>query len=47
VVSESGIDTRADVQALEATRADAMLVGTTLMKAADIGKKIDELMGKQ
>jgi len=47
VVSESGIDTRADVLALEATRADAMLVGTALMKAADIGKKIDELMGKQ
>ncbi|MBI5739502.1 MAG: indole-3-glycerol phosphate synthase TrpC [Nitrospirae bacterium] len=47
VVSESGIETRADVLALDATRADAMLVGTTLMKAADIGKKIDELTGKQ
>jgi indole-3-glycerol phosphate synthase len=46
VVSESGINTRADVQAVEATRTDAVLVGTSLMKADDIGKKIDELMGK-
>lgn len=46
VVSESGISTRTDVLAVEATRTDAILVGTTLMKAGDIGKKIDELMGK-
>jgi indole-3-glycerol phosphate synthase len=46
VVSESGINTRADVQAVEATQTDAILVGTALMKAEDIGKKIDELMGK-
>jgi len=46
VISESGISTRADVQTVEATQADAILVGTTLMKAEDIGKKIDELMGK-
>ncbi|RJQ51309.1 MAG: indole-3-glycerol phosphate synthase TrpC [Nitrospiraceae bacterium] len=46
VVSESGIYTRPDVMALEATRTDAMLVGTAFMKAADIGEKIDELMGK-
>ncbi len=46
VISESGINTRADVQTVETTQADAILVGTTLMKAEDIGKKIDELMGK-
>ncbi|RJQ19751.1 MAG: indole-3-glycerol phosphate synthase TrpC [Nitrospiraceae bacterium] len=46
VVSESGIDTRADVEALERTRTDAMLVGTAIMKSGDIGKKIDELLGE-
>ncbi len=46
VVSESGINTRADVEAIEVTRTDAILVGTTIMKAKDIGLKIDELMGK-
>jgi indole-3-glycerol phosphate synthase len=46
VVSESGINTRADVESIEATATDAILVGTTLMKSPDIGKKIDELMGK-
>ena len=46
VVSESGIDTRADVEAIESTRTDAILVGTSIMKSEDIGKKIDELMGK-
>jgi len=46
VVSESGISTRADVELIEATRTDAILVGTTIMKAADIGAKIDKLMGR-
>ncbi len=46
VVSESGINTRAEVEMLEATRADALLIGTALMQAPDIGKKIDELRGK-
>jgi indole-3-glycerol phosphate synthase len=46
VVSESGISTRADVEALEATRTDAMLIGTSIMKSADIGARIDELMGR-
>jgi indole-3-glycerol phosphate synthase len=44
VVSESGINTRADVSAMESTRADAVLVGTAIMEAEDIGAKIDELM---
>lgn len=45
VVSESGISTRADVEALEASRVDSMLVGTSIMQSADIGARIDELMG--
>lgn len=46
VVSESGINTRADVETIEATKTDAILVGTTIMKAEDIGARIDELLGK-
>jgi len=45
VVSESGINTRADIEALEATRTDAVLVGTAIMKAPDISAVINELMG--
>lgn len=45
IVSESGIDTRKDVERIESTRVDAILVGTSLMKSRDIGEKIDELMG--
>jgi indole-3-glycerol phosphate synthase len=46
VVSESGIRTRTDVQLLEDAGVDAMLIGTSIMEAEDIGKKIDELTGK-
>ena len=46
IVSESGIRTREDVQLLEDAGIDAMLIGTSLMEAEDIGKKIDELTGK-
>jgi indole-3-glycerol phosphate synthase len=46
VVSESGINTRADVEAIESTRIDAILVGTAIMASDDISGKIDELMGK-
>lgn len=45
VVSESGINTREDVEAMEAAGADAILAGTVFMKSRDIGAKIDELMG--
>jgi len=45
VVSESGINSRADVEAIESIGADAILVGTAIMKAGDIEAKIDELMG--
>ena len=44
VVSESGIRTRDDVIKLQNAGIDAMLIGTSLMEAADIGKKIDELI---
>ena len=45
IVSESGIKTRDDVLRLQQAGIDAMLIGTSLMEAADIGKKIDELRG--
>lgn len=45
VVSESGIHTSEDVKEIASRGIDAILVGTTLMKADDIGKKIDELVG--
>lgn len=44
LVSESGIHTRADVERLEAAKIDAMLVGETLMRAPDVGAKLDELL---
>jgi indole-3-glycerol phosphate synthase len=46
LVSESGIRTRADVQRLEAAGVKAILVGETLMRAADAGAKLEELRGR-
>ena len=46
IVSESGIKTREDVKKLQGAGIDTMLIGTSFMEAEDIGKKIDELMGK-
>jgi len=45
VVSESGIETRADVQRLSDAGVDAMLVGTAFMEAADIPARMRELLG--
>lgn len=45
VVSESGIRTHADLQRLGAAGARAVLVGESLMRAADIGAALDELRG--
>jgi indole-3-glycerol phosphate synthase len=45
VVSESGIFTRADVLKLEAAGVNAVLVGEALMREADIGAKMRELLG--
>lgn len=47
VVSESGIERREDVLLLEQARVDAVLVGTSLMKANDIGSKYRELFGNK
>ncbi len=45
LVSESGIRTRDDVLRLQAAGVRAILVGETLMRAPDIGAKLDELRG--
>jgi len=46
VVSESGIKTRDDVVKLRQAGVDAVLVGESLMREKDIGKKMKELLGK-
>jgi indole-3-glycerol phosphate synthase len=45
LVSESGIRTRQDVLRLQEAGVRAVLVGETLMRAPDIGAKLDELLG--
>ncbi len=45
VVSESGIRTREDVLLLQKAGVDAILVGESLMREQDIGKKVKELLG--
>ena len=47
VVSESGIYTREDVMKLGEADMDAILVGESLMKSADIGGKVRELIGSE
>jgi len=46
LVGESGIYTRADVQLLESAGVDAMLVGESLMREADIGSAVRCLLGR-
>ena len=46
VVSESGIQTRSDLHSLAAVGVDAVLVGTSLMRAEDPGAKLRELLGR-
>jgi indole-3-glycerol phosphate synthase len=46
VVSESGINTREDIEALMQTRVHSFLVGEALMRAEDIGGKLRELLGR-
>jgi len=46
LVAESGIRTRADVERLEAAGVQAMLVGESLMRQADIGAAVDALLGR-
>jgi indole-3-glycerol phosphate synthase len=45
-VGESGIETRADALRLQSAGVDAMLVGESLMREADIGAAVDRLLGK-
>jgi indole-3-glycerol phosphate synthase len=45
VVSESGISRRQDLLTLKEAGVQAVLVGETLMRAGDIGAKLDELRG--
>ena len=46
VIAESAIGTRAQAAAAELAGADAMLVGSTLMRAPDPGAKLHELLSK-
>jgi indole-3-glycerol phosphate synthase len=46
VVSESGINEYADMEILKAAGVDAVLVGTSLMRAADPEQKLKKLRGK-
>lgn len=45
IVSESGISKRADVKYMEGLGIDAVLIGTAIMSAEDVGAKIRELLG--
>jgi indole-3-glycerol phosphate synthase len=45
VVSESGIETRADIDALHEIGVDAALVGEALLRAPDLEAKVRELSG--
>jgi len=45
-VGESGIYARADVLRLQQAGVDAMLVGESLMREADIGAAVDRLLGR-
>jgi len=47
VVSESGIHERSDMETLAAAGVDAVLVGTSLMRATDPGQKLKELRGSR
>ena len=46
VVSESGIDSRADMDALERLGVNAALVGESLLRAPDLEAKVRELIGR-
>ena len=44
-VAESGVKTRADIEALQEIGVDAVLIGEALMKASDKKAKLQELRG--
>jgi indole-3-glycerol phosphate synthase len=45
LVAESGVHTREDVERLAKCSAQAILVGESLMRNADVGAKMKELLG--
>jgi indole-3-glycerol phosphate synthase len=45
-VAESGIQTAADVELLRTAGVNAILVGESLMREADIGRAVDRLLGR-
>lgn len=45
IISESGIKTRDDIEYLQGIGVDGVLIGESLMKSNDIGKKISQLRG--
>jgi indole-3-glycerol phosphate synthase len=45
LVAESGIHARQDVERVRAAGANAILVGESLMRSADLPGRIRELMG--
>ena len=47
VVSESGINSRDDIERLMGGGIHAFLIGESLMRQQDIGKKLRELLGKE
>ncbi len=47
VVSESGIEKRDDILHLKEIGVDAFLIGESLMKEKDIGRKLKELLSKE
>ncbi len=47
LVSESGIQSRVDVQRLAEAGVDATLVGTALVRAKDVAAKVRELLGEK
>ncbi|MEE2657779.1 MAG: indole-3-glycerol phosphate synthase TrpC [Candidatus Latescibacterota bacterium] len=46
LVSESGVNTRSDVEALQAAQVAAVLVGEAIMREEDVGAKVRELTGR-
>ncbi len=47
IVAESGITTRKDIELLMGAGINCFLIGETLMRAHDIGKKLRELLGQE
>lgn len=44
LITESGINSRADIELMQAHGIDTFLIGESLMREPDIGAKLDELM---